>query len=156
MAQPPRIFHLLQRAHNALFRAADRRLRDIGLTASQQGVLFVLQQENDLPVSTIATRLAMGKSSLTGLIDRMESKGLVSRTPNASDARSQLVHIEDAGRALADDGGHSTRAFNAALLAPFSASEQATIARFLTHVATHADAVLSAPTSSHPSTPDLS
>ncbi len=136
MARSPRIFHLLQKAHSALFRATDKRLRDVyGLTASQQGVLFVLGMKDGQPISAIAEALSMGKSSLTGLIDRMEEKSLVRRVPHPQDSRSQLVFIEPAGRDITTASLSQTRHLNDALLAPFTPAEQAIIARFLTHVA---------------------
>lgn len=136
MTRPPRIFHLLQKAHSALFRATDKRLREAhGITASQQGVLFILSLNDGQPISAIADALSMGKSSLTGLIDRMEEKSLVRRAPHPQDSRSQLVYIEPAGRNIAAASISQTRRLNDALLAPFTAAEQATIARFLTHVA---------------------
>ena len=136
MARTPRIFHLLQKAHSALFRATDRRLREAyGITASQQAVLFILGLRNGQPISAIADALSMGKSSLTGLIDRMEEKSLVRRAPHPEDSRSQLVFIAPAGRDIAATTVADTRRINDALLSPFSADEQATIARFLNHVA---------------------
>lgn len=136
MARSPRIFHLLQKAHSALFRATDKRLREVhGITASQQGVLFILGLKDGQRISAIADALSMGKSSLTGLIDRMEERSLVRRAPHPDDSRSQLVFIEPAGRDIAAATVADTRRINDALLSPFSADEQATIARFLTHVA---------------------
>ena len=62
--QQPRIFYLLQKAHSALFRAADHALKQrLGLTASQQAVLFILTKDDGKPISAIAEELKMGKSS---------------------------------------------------------------------------------------------
>lgn len=154
MARSPRIFHLLQKAHSALFRATDKRLRDAyGLTASQQGVLFVLSMKDGQPISAIAEALAMGKSSLTGLIDRMEEKSLVRRVPHPQDSRSHLVCIEPAGRDITAASLSQIRHLNDALLAPFTTAEQATIARFLTHVAENgADLINTAKATSLPET----
>ncbi len=139
----PKVFQLLQEAHSALFRAADQALRErSGLTASQQGVLFVLMKKDGVPISTIAEALKMGKSSLTGLIDRMAEKGLVRRRPSASDARSILIFLEDPGRRLVQETAPATKQINAALLEPFSPDERALVARFLRHVSTHAATIV--------------
>ena len=145
----PRVFHLLQLAHSALFRAADRALQtNVGLTASQQAVLFVLMQRDGAPITAIADQLRMGKSSLTGLIDRMSAKGLVTRRQSPSDARSFEVFIEDAGRHLVHATLASTKKINASLLKPFSSDECAVIERFLKHVSENAEEIVIAQTAS--------
>jgi len=135
----PRVFHLLQKAHTALFRAADRALKThIGLTTSQQAVLFSLVKNDGAPISQIADQLHMGYSSLTGLVDRMEAKRLLRRQASATDARSVHVFIEDQGRAIVHSALPFTKSVNAALLEPFTSEEQAIIERFLNHVAENA------------------
>lgn len=139
----PHIFHLIQQAHSALFRASDHALKEhIGLTASQQAVLFFLMRRDGAPISTIADELRMGKSSLTGLVDRMENRGLVQRRQSASDGRSVEVYIEDAGRRIAEATLPGVKYINAALLDPFSTEERAVIGRFLNHVANNAETIV--------------
>ena len=139
----PRIFHLVQQAHSALFRASDHALKKrMGLTASQHAVLFFLMKQDGAPISLIADALKMGKSSLTGLIDRMTEKGLVRRRQNAADARSYEVFIENEGRRIVEASLSGTRRINAALLEPFSTEERAVIERFLRHVADNADTIV--------------
>ncbi|MEP3244654.1 MAG: MarR family transcriptional regulator [Sneathiella sp.] len=131
-----KIFHLLQRAHSALFRAADQNLKKhFDLTATQQAVLFQLIVKNGLAISIIAENLKMGKSSLTALIDRMSTRGLVRRVRNASDGRSYEIEITPKGRALCEISLPITLQVNNQLLAPFSEQEQETIEKFLKYVA---------------------
>lgn len=143
MAKPPKVFFLVHKAHSALIRAVDRRSRDeTGLSMTQQGVLFLLDQQDGLSVGALAQALSLSKSSLSGLIDRMEDRGLVHRAPVDGDGRRVVVHIEERARALVAQGRPLVRGWNAALLAPFDAGEQRVIARFLTHVADHADEII--------------
>ncbi len=139
----PKIFYLMQKAHSALFRAADRFLgEEVGLTSSQHAVLLILVKRDGLPISAIAKELNMGKSSLTGLIDRMSKKGLVSRQQSAADARSFEIHIEDHGRQLVKATLPGTKRINSDILATFSAQEQSTIEKFLEHLANNADDIV--------------
>ncbi|MEM1182424.1 MAG: MarR family transcriptional regulator [Acidobacteriota bacterium] len=138
-----RVFHLLQRAHGALFRAADKFLRHAeGLTAAQHGVLLVLSTDDGVPISTIAEELRMGKSSLTGLVDRMSKTGLVRRAPCPVDGRVTRIHLEPAGRRLIGRTVGRIKAQNEALLEPFSDAERDTIRRFLLHITEHADGLV--------------
>lgn len=143
MEQRIRVFHLLQRAHAALFRAADKALRaEFGLTTTQQAVLFLLLGKDAQPITSLAAQLKMGKSSLTGLVDRMAEKGLVRRGQGDGDGRVVLVYIADAGRELAQKSLNHTTEANRALLTPFNEQEQAIIARFLNHVSDEAEGVM--------------
>ena len=144
-ANSPRIFYLLHRAHAALFRSADQALRaTIGLTTTQQAVLFVLREENDLPITAIAERLRMGKSSLTGLVDRMADQELVNRTPSSDDGRSILITLTKKGEALSEQSAKPLKDINKDLLDGFSNEEQAIITRFLNHVADGAGTIVNA------------
>ena len=144
MARAPRVSHLLQTAHSALFRAADKMLRrKEGITTAAHGVLLVLSIRDPVPITTIANQLKMGKSSLTGLVDRMSKKGLVRRETSPQDGRVQLIHLESAGRDLVERTKSLLKHYNGRMLAPFSESEQRTIERFLLHVAEEAQADVS-------------
>lgn len=138
-----RVFHQLQIAHSALFRAADRRTRkEIGLSTSQFAVLFVLSHSDGLPISDIAKTLSMGKSSLTGLVDRMVERNLVHRRVSGDDGRVTNIFLAPLGRDLLARGKHETQHFNDQLLAPFDEQEQAIIERFLDHLVRNADSII--------------
>ena len=143
MTHSPRVFHLLQKAHSALFRAADLRAKTtLGLTTTQQGVLLVLSQKDGLPISSIAKTLSMGKSSLTGLVDRMCEQGFLRRAPAASDGRVVNIFIEDKGRQIVARSLPDIKSYNQQLLAPFNDEQQETISRFLEHVAQNAHLIV--------------
>ncbi|MEM7413754.1 MAG: MarR family winged helix-turn-helix transcriptional regulator [Myxococcota bacterium] len=142
MAKPrsPRIFHQLHRAHGALFRALDRRLRDSeGIATAHQVILFALAEQDGLPSSEVARRAGHSKSRLTGLVDTLEAQGLVERRTSEEDGRVQLLHATRAGRALIARTVSQTKALNTALLAPFDRKEQETIGAFLEHVRNEAE-----------------
>ncbi|OAN95639.1 MarR family winged helix-turn-helix transcriptional regulator [Sulfitobacter geojensis] len=146
MSRALKVFHQLQIAHSALFRAADHRTRNqIGLSTTQLAVLFILSRTDGQPISEISKTLAMGKSSLTGLVDRMCAKGLVRRSPSQADGRVINIYLEQLGRDALEEGARETKKFNTALLAPFSDAEQDIIGRFLTHLAENADDIINAP-----------
>lgn len=142
-----RVFHLLQKARSALFRAVDQSLNhQFGLRATQQAVLFILMERDGAPITDIAEQLQVGKSSLTGLIDRMAERGYLRREQSTADGRSYTIFIEPKGRVLCEQTLPATRRINAALLEPFSDSEQDTIARFLHHVADNAATIVTSET----------
>ena len=48
----------------------------------------------------LARHLELEKSSLSGLVDRAESRGLVERIPSAEDRRAAIIRVTPAGRKL--------------------------------------------------------
>lgn len=140
-----RVFHLIQQAHAALFRAADHAMRrNLGITTAQNAVLFLLMEQDGQKISDLAAQLNMGKSSLTALMHRMEGAGLVRRARNADDERISNMFIEPPGRAIVAETRPVIKGINADLLAPFNAEERDTIERFLTHMRCNASEIIEA------------
>lgn len=71
------------------------------LSLTQLRMLAMLRGRT-LRMSRIAERLGLERSTLSGLIDRAERRGLVRRAPSADDRRVIAVELTDAGVAYAD------------------------------------------------------
>ncbi|GAC33033.1 MarR family winged helix-turn-helix transcriptional regulator [Paraglaciecola polaris] len=143
MKKQLKIFHLLQLAHAALFKAADRKLKsEMQISTTQLGVLFSLAKCDNAPITAIADQLNMSYSSMSGVVDRMSKAELVKREKNPNDARVQNVILLPKGKALCEQSSHQVRNINRALLSEFSIGEQETIARFLVHVAKNAEKIV--------------
>ncbi|MFF9686933.1 MarR family winged helix-turn-helix transcriptional regulator [Streptomyces sp. NPDC014623] len=85
------------RAFGGLYREA---LRDLGLTYPQYLAMMVLWEHGPLPVKTIGERLHLDSGTLSPLLKRLESAGLVRRERSPLDERSVTVHLTDAGAGL--------------------------------------------------------
>lgn len=72
------------------------------VTASQLATLRILLHDGAMPPSQIAKKIMVNSSTLTGVIDRLEQKGLVSRARNDPDRRIIRIELTIAGRALAE------------------------------------------------------
>lgn len=143
MARPPKVFFLIHKAHTALIRAVDRRSRrETGLSMIQQGVLFLLERQDGMTLGEMAEALSLGKSSLSGLIDRMEERGLVRRSAAEGDGRVVRVFLDGNARELVARSRPLITGWNATLLAPFDERERDVIARFLAHVAEQAEEIV--------------
>ncbi len=70
-----------------------------GLTTVQAKVLGAL--EEPLPMHRIADKLKSERSNVTGIIDRLEARGLVERRPAEHDRRVKNIAATDQGRELA-------------------------------------------------------
>ena len=71
------------------------------LSIIQTRVLGVLRDHTPT-MTELGGHLDLDKASITGLVDRAQRRGLVTRTVNANDRRSHQVSITDTGRQLAE------------------------------------------------------
>ncbi|MBX9254105.1 MarR family transcriptional regulator [Desmonostoc muscorum CCALA 125] len=76
------------------------RLEPFGLTPFHWLVLCCLWQEDGLPTSSIGDKLKQVGGTLTGVLDRMEERGLVRRERDTHDRRIWRIWLTDAGREL--------------------------------------------------------
>jgi DNA-binding MarR family transcriptional regulator len=75
-------------------------LDELGLTYPQYLVMLVLWEGDGLMVSALGQRLFLDSGTLTPLLKRLESAGLVSRLRAVEDERRVHVHLTAAGRKL--------------------------------------------------------
>jgi DNA-binding MarR family transcriptional regulator len=75
-------------------------LADLGLSFAQAHALRLLDPEQPLPMSALADRLFCDASNVTGIADRLESRGLVRRQSLEGDRRVKALTITPAGMKL--------------------------------------------------------
>ena len=73
-----------------------------GVSAAQMGVLMRLRYLGDMSISGLAEVLGMGLPNVTGLVDRLEERGLVERLRDPADRRVVRVHLTEAGGRIPD------------------------------------------------------
>src|SRR4051794_9896932 len=69
-----------------------------GLSMSTWHVLVMLERHGDLSMSRLAELLDVSLSNATGLVDRMDERGLIERVRVPDDRRVVLVRVSEAGR----------------------------------------------------------
>jgi DNA-binding MarR family transcriptional regulator len=74
------------------------RLAALDLSVAQHELLLAVGRDEGLSQQTLAGRLLTGKSNVTALLQRLESRGLVRREQDAQDARGRHVYLTDEGR----------------------------------------------------------
>jgi DNA-binding MarR family transcriptional regulator len=71
------------------------------VSAPQLHCLLALYEQGPLPPSQIARSIMVKSSTVTGIIDRLEQKGLVERLRNSPDRRVITIQLTEAGKELA-------------------------------------------------------
>ncbi len=105
-----------------------------GLTYSQAKALNVLHRGGPASMRALAASFRCDASNMTGIVDRLESRGLVRREPSPTDRRVKNVALSEEGVAAVENiraGMHATHQALDAL----SGEDRATLQSLLTRLA---------------------
>jgi DNA-binding MarR family transcriptional regulator len=105
-----------------------------GLNRGEVGVLGALRiagPPHRLSPTRLFKGLMLSSAGITSRIDRLESRGLVKRTPDAKDRRAVLVELTAAGRQLLDEAVAANTKSERVLLGKLSEKEVATLGKLL-------------------------
>ncbi len=92
----------LYSASHAFNRLYKPLLDELGLTYPQYLVMVTLWERDDRTVGEIGERLFLESNTLTPLLKRMETAGLVSRSRDPADERQVRLRLTPSGKALLD------------------------------------------------------
>jgi len=90
----------LARAYQAFENCASAHIRQMGLTAPQFDVLVTLGNTPGLTMNVLAQKTLVTKGTLTGIVDRLEQKGLVRREVPPENRRCFRVVLTEEGEKL--------------------------------------------------------
>jgi DNA-binding MarR family transcriptional regulator len=90
----------IRRLNRAVYLDASRTSREFGLTRAQSGVLKLLLINGPLSSADLSRKLYLTPPNMTGIIDRLEKKGLVGRTRQKVDRRVVLITLTESGNDL--------------------------------------------------------
>lgn len=90
----------LYSAANAMVRAYRPLLQSLDLTYLQYIVMMVLWEEEGISISSLGNKLHLDSGTLTPLLKRLESKGLVLRKVSPKDERVKSLFLTESGKSL--------------------------------------------------------
>jgi len=134
---------LVSKIHRLSGRIFSRMLKahQIEINPAQGRIMFVLWKEDGLPIVELSRRTALGKSTLTSMLDRLEETGYVVRERSATDRRVILIKRTDKDRAMQETYERVSREMSAVYSAGFSERErdelESYLARILENLSAH-------------------
>lgn len=102
-SSPTSEFRVLSPIHQANRQASlhiDGLLAEMSITAQEGQLLAFVSARDGVPVTAICRLLGVPKSTVTSLLKRLETAGLMRRGSNPHDARSWLVFATSRGRKI--------------------------------------------------------
>lgn len=118
--------YLISRIKQAGTRIFDRMLAASGIdefNGAQGRILYVLWQHEDISISSLSAKTSLANTTLTSMLDRMESSGLIVRKPDPADRRSRLIALTDKAKALQHDYERVSQQMNERYYIGFTESE---------------------------------
>ena len=91
---------VLMKAHRSLKRHAERSIEALDMCLSDFAILEALLHKGPQSVRDLGQRIDLTSGSMTTAIDRLETRGLVSRVDHATDRRAWVIHLTPDGKAL--------------------------------------------------------
>ena len=95
------VVDLLKRITNRYIREYEAAAAQHGLTPQQAKALLALDEA--LPMRRVAERVGAEPSNVTGIVDRLQTRGLVERQADPTDRRIKLIATTDAGKSVATE-----------------------------------------------------
>lgn len=123
--------HLARRLHQLAVALFAQEVGDLRLTPVQYAALHAICAEPGLDQKTLAGRIGYDTSTIAGVIDRLEARGLVGRNASEFDRRVRLVTPTPAGLALLDAVMAPMLRTQQRLLEPLKANERKELLRLM-------------------------
>jgi DNA-binding MarR family transcriptional regulator len=115
-----RLGYLLKHVQERLREQSSAALAPYGLDGRELAVLVVLASAEPASQQQAAQRLGVDRTTMVGLLDGLEGKGLVTRHPHAADRRRNVVELTAAGRDTFRDAIRASDEAERRFLAPLS------------------------------------
>lgn len=87
----------LAECYHAFSRHSAAHVRDLGYTPAQFDIIATLGNTDGMSFRELGARTLITKGTLTGVVDRLEARGIVRRMGSPSDARSTIVRLTPRG-----------------------------------------------------------
>jgi MarR family transcriptional regulator, organic hydroperoxide resistance regulator len=131
----PDLTWLLHRAAQHMRAGLDEAARAHGLTGARDWiVLSALAAGPRQTQLSLAQSLGLDKTTMTSLLDRMESRGLITRSTDSHDRRARIPELTGEGRQVQAEVTSARDHVEAGLLSGFTAGEQSQLRGLLTRL----------------------
>ncbi len=130
-----RLTYLLKRALVDLEDLHAEHLAPVGVSGRELGVLLLLDGHDPQSQQQAAGRLGVDRTTMVGLLDGLEAKGLVARRADAEDRRRNVLELTEDGQAALARALRASDEAERQLLAQLDDAESAQLRTLLTRLA---------------------
>ncbi len=95
-----RFIRSLASTYQAFEAYSTKHIKNMGLTMTQFDVIATLGNQPPMTCKELGEKTLILKGTMTGVLERLEHKGLIAKIPNAEDGRSYRIGLTKAGERL--------------------------------------------------------
>lgn len=114
---------LLAKAYQRACALYKEKFGNYGLTPQQFGLLRFLWEEDGITQVELSNRSQIDRTTIGGLIDKLEQLALVKRMPHPDDRRAYRISLTETGKSLEKELAPLADELQATILSPLSAEE---------------------------------
>ncbi len=90
----------LVQAYQAFENHSASHIKEMGLTMTQFDIVATLGNQPPMTCKKLGNKTLVSKGTMTGVLERLEAKGLIDKFPNTEDGRSYKIGLTKAGEKL--------------------------------------------------------
>lgn len=94
------VLRKLVATYQSFERYSSEHVKSLGITMTQFDIIATLGNQAPMSCKLLGEKTLVTKGTMTGVLERLEEKGLIRRELNAEDARSQLISLTKKGQQL--------------------------------------------------------
>jgi DNA-binding MarR family transcriptional regulator len=137
--------HLIRRAQQISTALFTDECGAFDLTSVQYAALCAIKANPNVDATRLSALIAFDRSTIGDVVERLESKGWISRRSSLQDRRIKLLRLSPAGTKLLVQVGPAVRRVQERLLAPLAPRDRAIVIRLLAQLAACHNEVTPAP-----------
>ena len=126
--------HLIRRVHQISAAIFAEECAASGLTSVQFAALKAIREHPDVDATRLSSLIAFDRSTLGDVLERLEAKSWILRSPSPHDKRIKLLRLSPAGSEVLDGVEPEVRRVQERLLEPLHPGERIEIMRILTQL----------------------
>lgn len=126
--------HLFRRLHQLAVARFTADMGSLGLTPIQWSALVTTLQRPGLDQITLSREIYIDTSTIAGVLDRLESRGLLRRQASPEDRRVRLLYVTEEGEALLKDANPAVLNTQEWLMEPLTRADRAQFAELMLRV----------------------
>ena len=131
---PDLLGYHLRRAQQTVFQDFAASLDGANVTPGQFGVLALIEANSGLSQTRLAEILGIDRSTLVGVLDKLERQGLVERAARPGDRRSHALKLSAAGKTRFRTLAKQVRRHETRVARQLSAAERKTLIDLLQRI----------------------
>lgn len=123
--------HLIRRVHQISMAIFAEECAASGLTSVQFAALKAIRENPSVDATRLSSLIAFDRSTLGDVLERLEAKGLILRSPSPHDKRIKFLRLSSAGSKVLDGVEPEVRRVQQRLLEPLDPGERIEMMRML-------------------------